>query len=91
MEEVFQNYVVRTRRRDSLYDHLKTSGVETLIHWRKPYYGHKGLGMDGLHFPETEAISREVISLPMNVEITDKEVDYVIERVRSFFLTGGRS
>ncbi len=91
MEEVFQNYVVRTRRRDSLYDHLKTSGVETLVHWRKPYYGHKGLGMDGLHFPETEAISREVISLPMNVEITDREVDYVIERVRSFFLTGGRS
>jgi dTDP-4-amino-4,6-dideoxygalactose transaminase len=59
--------------------------VETLIHWRKPFYAHLALGMDGQRFPETELISREVISLPMNVEIGDEEVDYVIESVRSFF------
>jgi dTDP-4-amino-4,6-dideoxygalactose transaminase len=85
MEEVFQNYVIRTPRRDALFEHLKTAGVETLVHWRKPYYAHKALGMDGQRFPETESISREVISLPMNVEISDEEVDYVIESVRSFF------
>lgn len=85
MEEVFQNYVIRTPRRDALYDHLKAEGVETLIHWRKPYYAHEALGMDGQHFPETELISREVISLPMNVEISDQEVDYVIRSIKSFF------
>ncbi len=36
-------------------------------------------------FPETEALSREVCSLPMNIEITDDEVDYVIKVVRSFY------
>jgi dTDP-4-amino-4,6-dideoxygalactose transaminase len=85
MEEVFQNYVIRTLRRDALFEHLKAAGVETLIHWRKPYYKHKALGMDGQSFPETESISREVISIPINVEISDAEVDYVIQSVRSFF------
>jgi dTDP-4-amino-4,6-dideoxygalactose transaminase len=88
MEEVFQNYVIRTLRRDALFEHLKAAGVETLIHWRKPYYKHKALGMDGQSFPETESISREVISLPMNVEISDAEVDYVIQSLRSFFKQG---
>lgn len=85
MEEVFQNYVIRTSRRDALFEYLETAGVETLIHWRKPFYKHKALEMDGESFPETESISREVLSLPINVEILDEEVDYVIQSVRSFF------
>ena len=85
MEEVFQNYVIRTSRREALFEHLKAAGVETLIHWRKPYYAHRALGMDGQSFMETESISREVISLPMNVEMSDEEADYVIASVRSFF------
>jgi dTDP-4-amino-4,6-dideoxygalactose transaminase len=85
MEEVFQNYVIRTGQRDVLYEHLQKTGVETLIHWRKPYYAHKGLKFEEQHFSETEAIAGEVISLPMNVEISDAEVDYVIESIREFF------
>jgi len=68
---------------------LKAAGVETLIHWRKPYYAHQALGMDGQRFAETESISREVISLPMNVEMSDEEVDYVIQSLRSFFRAQG--
>ena len=36
-------------------------------------------------FPETEAISREVCSLPMNVELSDEEIDHVIHTVRSLY------
>jgi dTDP-4-amino-4,6-dideoxygalactose transaminase len=85
IKEVFQNYVIRTSRRDALFEHLKSVGVETLIHWRKPYYAHPALRMGGQRFAETESISREVISLPMNVEMSDEEADYVIQSVRSFF------
>ena len=77
--------MIRTSRRDALFEYLETAGVETLIHWRKPFYKHKALEMDGESFPETESISREVLSLPINVEILDEEVDYVIQSVRSFF------
>jgi len=30
-------------------------------------------------------LSREVCSLPMNVEISEEEIDYVIETVRKFY------
>jgi dTDP-4-amino-4,6-dideoxygalactose transaminase len=43
------------------------------------------LRLEDRGFPETEAISREVCSLPMNVEIEDHEIDYVIKVVRSFY------
>jgi len=64
---------------------LKSSGVEVLTQFRKPYYKHEALKQEDRGFPETEALSREVCSLPMNVEIDDNEVDYVIEVVRKFY------
>lgn len=83
--DVYQNYVIRTQNRDALFDYLKENGVEPLVHWRIPYYRYKELNLEDRGFPETEAICREVISLPMNVEITDEEVDYVITCIRNFF------
>jgi len=83
--DVYQNYVIRTQNRDALFDHLKENGVEPLVHWRIPYYRYKELNLEDRGFPETEAICREVISLPMNVEITDEEVDYVVTCIRNFF------
>jgi dTDP-4-amino-4,6-dideoxygalactose transaminase len=35
--------------------------------------------------PKTERISAEVVSLPMYPELTDEEVQYVIEAVKKFF------
>ncbi len=81
----YQNYVVRTRWRDELVKHLKENGVETLIHWPKPMWEHKGLALGPHHLSETEAICREVVSLPMNAEISDESVAYVIETIRKFY------
>jgi len=82
---VYQNYVVRSKQGDAFSNYLKENGVEVLTQFRKPYYKHKALKLVDRGFPETEALSREVCSLPMNVEIDDEEVDYVIEVVRSFY------
>ena len=84
-QDVYQNYVIRTKRRDALNDYLKEKGVETLVHWRKPYYSYKALGLEDRGYPETEAICRESISLPMNVEMSDDQVDQVIGCVRAFW------
>ena len=55
-----------------------------LTQFLKPYYRHAALHLEDRGFPETEALSREVCSLPMNTELTDEEVDRVIEVVRAF-------
>ena len=87
-DHVYQNYVVRAKQGDGFSDYLKANGVEVLIQFRKPYYRHAALNLVDRGFPETEALSREVCSLPMNVEIDDAQVEAVIRTVRSFY---GRS
>jgi dTDP-4-amino-4,6-dideoxygalactose transaminase len=84
-DHVYQNYVVRSRHGDRFSNFLKDNGVEVLTQFRKPYYKHQALKLEDRGFSETEALSAEVCSLPMNVEITDEEVDYVIETVRRFY------
>ncbi len=83
--DIYQNYVVRTKRRDELVAYLQEQGVEVLVHWRKPMWAHVGLGLGPHNLPETEAICREVLSLPMNAEIDDESVEIVIETVRRFY------
>lgn len=83
--DVFQNYVIQTRERDRLVQHLKESGVEVLISWPKPMHHHKALGLTRFRLPETERVSREVLSLPMNTELNNEQVEYIIEAVRKFY------
>jgi dTDP-4-amino-4,6-dideoxygalactose transaminase len=83
--DVFQNYVIRTAKRDALRAHLKASGVETLVHWPKPMWAHPGLRLSDPGLPGTEAICREVISLPMSAETTDAHVRYTVDAIRRFF------
>ncbi len=80
----FQNYVVRTRFRDVLRDHLTAQGVETLVHWSKPMWCHPGLRLEPVRLPNTEALCREVLSLPMSAETTSEDVGLVIEAIRAF-------
>lgn len=84
-DHVYQNYTLRSKQGNAFSDFLKENGVEVLTQFRKPYYKHPGLVLTDRGFPETEALSREVCSLPMNVEIDDTDIDYVIDVVRSFY------
>jgi len=68
-DHVYQNYVVRSKQGDKFSDYLKKKGIEVLTQFRKPYYKHEALHLKDTGFPETEALSKEVCSLPMNVEI----------------------
>lgn len=88
---VYQNYTVRSVHGDAFSDHLKASGIEVLTQFRKPYYRHAALALEDRGFPEVEALSREVCSLPMYPELEEPEIDYVIEMVRAFHLAGARA
>ena len=83
--DVYQNYVIRTEQRDKLLAHLQKSGVEVLVSWRVPMHKQRALGLDHFKLPMTERISAEVLSLPMYPELTDEEVEFVIEAVKNFF------
>ncbi len=84
-DHVYQNYTVRSKQGSEFSDYLEANGVEVLTQFRKPYYRHEALKLADTGFPETDALSREVCSLPMNAEINDEEIDFVIAVVRSFY------
>lgn len=81
----YQNYVIRTARRNELGHFLKEQGVETLIHWSTPMWGHKGLELENPGLSETESICKEVISLPMSAETTPEQVQITADCIREFF------
>jgi len=81
----FQNYVIRTGRRDELRTFMRDQGVETLVHWGRPMWRHAALGLPDPGLELTERICREVISLPMSAETSEQDVDVTVEVIREFF------
>lgn len=86
-EPVWHQFVVRSSRRDTLQQYLKEKGVETLIHYPVPPHLQKAyydLGLSEGSFPISEAIHREVLSLPIGPHLSGEEADYIIQAVRGF-------
>lgn len=83
--DVYQNYVIRAQDRDKLVAYLRENGIETLISNPKPVHHHEPLGLRHFHLPKTEQFADEVVSLPMNAEISDEQVEFVIDSVRRFY------
>jgi dTDP-4-amino-4,6-dideoxygalactose transaminase len=86
--DVYQNYVIRSKERDQLVEHLKSSGIEILISWPKPMHHNEALGLTHFHLPKTEQISNEVLSLPMFPELREDQVEFVVDAIRKFYGAG---
>jgi len=85
--DVFQNYVVRAQERDRLVAYLEECGIETLTSWylSKPLHHHQALNLGHFHLPNTEQFAKEAVSLPLNSEISDEQVEFVIKSIISFY------
>ena len=81
---VWHLYVIRSPHRDALQFELTKLGVGTLIHYPVPPHrqdAYAGTDLALARLPVSDQLSREVLSLPMWPEMTDDEVEIVIERV----------
>lgn len=86
--DVFQNYVIRHPARDALRAHLHAAGIETLVHWPKPMWEHRGLRLPDPGLPVTARLCREVLSLPMSAETTFEHVDRTVAAIAAFAAPG---
>ena len=82
--DVYQNYVIRSKQRDELVKHLRSSGVEIIVSWPKPLHKHEALGLTKFNLPVTEQISREVLSIPLFPEMSNDSVKLVVDAIRRF-------
>jgi dTDP-4-amino-4,6-dideoxygalactose transaminase len=83
--DVYQNYELEADRRDELRAYLDSRGIKTIIQWAgTPVHQFKELGFT-VELPETDKFFTRFVMLPMNVIITDEEVDYIVSSIRSFY------
>ncbi|SMO66095.1 dTDP-4-amino-4,6-dideoxygalactose transaminase [Thalassovita litoralis] len=85
---VWHLYVVRTKDRDGLAEHLKAHNVQTSINYPKalpflPCYAR--LGHRPEDFPNAYALQNEGLALPIFPEMTDAELDHVCTSIEKFF------
>lgn len=75
-------YPVRVAERERLMTRLATLGVETLIHYPVPLHlqpAFVGLGYGPGDFPVAERAATEILSLPLYPQLTDGEVERIID------------
>lgn len=81
----FRSYAIRSERQLDLHDGLRAAGIETVIHYAPPVYRYD-VYADAFpnrdQLPITDMLAEQVVNLPVTPELTDDEVDYMIETVK---------
>ena len=83
--DIFQNYEIEAERRDELRDYLKNYGISTILQWGG-YTVHqfKELKLES-KLPYTDKMTQCFMLLPMNTSLTDEDIDYICEKIISFY------
>jgi dTDP-4-amino-4,6-dideoxygalactose transaminase len=78
-------FVIRCEKRNELQSFLESNGIQTLIHYPIPPHQQQAYSeLNGLNFPCTETIHREILSLPISPVMTQKDVGYIISIVNTY-------
>jgi dTDP-4-amino-4,6-dideoxygalactose transaminase len=82
-DHAFHKFVIDVDCRDDLQRSLATKNIETRVHYTQPLHEigtfRQWPGPDILS--SASALSRRVLSLPIYPELTDLQVDYVVDQV----------
>jgi dTDP-4-amino-4,6-dideoxygalactose transaminase len=83
--DVYQNYELIANNRDELKNYLSEKNIGTLIQWGgKGIHQFKQLGFTQ-KLPNTEKFFKQCIMLPMNIFVSNADVEYICEAVKSFY------
>ncbi len=85
---VYQTYMIRADRRDSLSDYLIQNGVDVKIHYPIPIHMQKAaesLGHKAGDFPETMKAAGDILSLPLYPGLKKSQQERIVETIRNFY------
>ncbi len=82
---VFHQFVIQVANRDKFIKYLTKNGIGSLIHYPIPPHKQEALSeFSNLHFPITEKIHEEVVSIPMSPVLLEQEVTKIILVLNSY-------
>lgn len=86
---VYHTYVLRVKARDALLNYLLDKGIEAKVHYPIAMHLQRAsryLGYKKGDFPVAEKDAETMITLPVHQHLTQEEMKYMIDCVRSFYL-----
>jgi dTDP-4-amino-4,6-dideoxygalactose transaminase len=86
-ESVYHQFTVTHPRRDALREHLAANGIGTDLIYPVPLHLQEcfsGLGHGKGSFPVSEKVAETCVSLPIFPELSDEQVNSVIDAVNAF-------
>lgn len=83
--DIFQNYEIESSHRDLLEQHLSDNGIGTLKQWGgEAVHQISGLGFSN-KLPFTEKMTSRALLLPLNLSVTDEDINYVCDTIIHFY------
>jgi|TARA_B110000438_G_scaffold224567_1_gene218370 dTDP-4-amino-4,6-dideoxygalactose transaminase len=85
---VFHLYVILANERDSLKQYLQENHIGTALHYPNllPLLDcYKSLNYSESDFPVGSRNAKMILSLPMFPELNNAEIDYVCDKIKSFY------
>ena len=85
ISHVYHIFPIRVKNRDALLSRMGEAGVGCAIHYPVPIHlqeAYKDLGYKKGDFPTSEICASEFLSLPMYPELTDEQIDYVVDSLK---------
>ncbi len=85
---VYHTFVIQAERRDELSAYLAEKGVGTKIHYPVPVHlqpAASDLGYKQGDLPVTEQQSQKILSLPIYPELTQDQMEYIVQCVQEFY------
>jgi len=87
-EHSFHLFIIQVDKRNELQIFLKENGIETVIHYPKALVNlqcYDYLNLNSFDYPNATNIESKILSLPIYPELTDKMIEFVVEKINEFY------